>query len=470
MRRHLLLVLVLAVTLPTMAVLIVSSFAMIHQEWAMEAVTRSYVEDLAENVASWLNLDTPMWGGDSFASLIKKLRVFSWGPSLPGWVAVVTADGKILMASPGVSNLAAIWDPRITIGKAVEVRDRKGDRYTIAVYPLDGGNHLVIAAVAWRQLIGPMLRFGYIWPVLIVLMTLTSLIAVWAMWRWLILPLKKMVTEVDILAWGKELPEADDPQAVFELGRLRRALYRLAKTAIERDDLRNRYVHDVVSVQEEEKKRIARDIHDGPLQDITAMIQQMRLFNMNHHCPPKESRHLKLAEEAAQIAVRDLRELCDELSPPWLDLGLEHALTELADRLARHNGIEITVEVEEQLFMPSEVVLAFFRIFQEAVSNAVRHGKATEVHGDVSLIDSSTVSFEIRDNGKGFEPYKSYEELRIQGHRGLANIMERLTTLHGEFEVKSAPGKGAVLRCLVPIPKDNEENQEGRQPRSGRTK
>src|SRR5690554_3714607 len=102
MRRHLLLVLVLAVTLPTMAVLIVSSFAMIHQEWAMEAVTRSYVEDLAENVASWLNLDTPMWGGDSFASLIKKLRVFSWGPSLPGWVAVVTADGKILMASPGV--------------------------------------------------------------------------------------------------------------------------------------------------------------------------------------------------------------------------------------------------------------------------------------------------------------------------------------------------------------------------------
>ncbi|MDD2207624.1 MAG: ATP-binding protein [Aminobacterium sp.] len=458
MRRHLLLLLVLAITLPTMAVLVVSSVAMIHQEWAMEAVTHSYVEDLAENVASWLNLEPPLWGGrDSFSSIVKKLRVFSWGPSLPGWVAVITSEGKILMASPGVSNLAAIWDPRIPIGRAVEVRDRQGDRYTIAVYPLDGGNHLVIAAVAWRQLIGPMLRFGHIWPVLIVLMTLTTLIAVWAMWHWLILPLRKMVIEVDSLIWGKELPEQDDPQAVFELGRLRRALYRLAKTAIERDDLRNRYVHDVVSVQEEEKKRIARDIHDGPLQDITAMIQQMRLFNMNS-CPSGETSHLKLAEEAAQIAVRDLRELCDELSPPWLDLGLEHALTELADRLSRHNAIDVTIDVDEQIYMPSEVVLAFFRIFQEGVSNAVHHGRATQVKGEVSQLDDTTVMFEIQDNGKGFEPNKSYEELRLNGHRGLANIMERITTLRGEFEVESVPGKGTLLRCLVPIVQDNDEN------------
>ncbi|WP_024822788.1 MULTISPECIES: sensor histidine kinase [Aminobacterium] len=453
MRRHLLLLLILAVTLPTLAVLVVSSVAMIHQEWAMEAVTRSYVEDLAENVASWLNLDSPFWGGGGmYPSIFRQLKVFSWGPSLPGWIAVITPDGKVLMASPGVSNLAAIWDPRIPIGRAVEVRDRQGDRYTIAVYPIDEGSRLVIAAVAWRQLIGPLLRFGHIWPVLIVLMTLTSLIAVWAMWRWLILPLRRMMIEVDSLVWGKELPEPDDPQAVFELGRLRRALYRLAKAAIERDDLRNRYVHDIVSVQEDEKKRIAREIHDGPLQDITAMIQQMRLFDMNL-CGEVGQTHLKLAEEAAQMAVREMREMCDSLSPPWLELGGEHALTELADRLARHNGIDVTIDVDEDLSLSSEIVLAFFRIFQEAVSNAVRHGQATSVHGEI-FPRGSFIHFNIQDNGIGFELNQTFEELLLKGHRGLANMMERITTLKGDFHVVSAPGQGTLLQCVVPYKRE----------------
>ncbi|MPN46661.1 hypothetical protein SDC9_194257 [bioreactor metagenome] len=118
----------------------------------------------------------------------------------------------------------------------------------------------------------------------------------------------------------------------------------------------------------------------------------------------------------------------------------------------------MTIDVDEQIYMPSEVVLAFFRIFQEGVSNAVHHGRATQVKGEVSQLDDTTVMFEIQDNGKGFEPNKSYEELRLNGHRGLANIMERITTLRGEFEVESVPGKGTLLRCLVPIVQDNDEN------------
>ncbi len=438
-----------AIFMPALAVLLVSGFGLMQHEWAMESVARSYVQDMAENVASRLaGADTRKWGSELTSIEIRRFRVFTWGPSLPGWVAVVSADGRILFSSPGADNLAAIWRPNIPIGRAVEIKDREGNLYTIAVNPVSGGDRYVIAAVAWDQLLGPLVRVGRLWPILILLMAVGILLALWALWKWLIVPLRDLVEEIETLRWGKDLPALPDPVAVSEIGSLRTVLYRLARTAVERTLLRNRYVNDIVRVQEGEKSRIARELHDGPIQNITAMIQQIRLSRMAGNGEGMH-RHLAIAEETAQVVVRELREMCDELSPPWIDLGLEQAMTELANRLARHYNIFISMDVDDSVELGRERLLSLFRIFQEGVSNAVRHGQATEMRAEVFRKDGSVV-FEFQDNGKGFEPDMNYETLRVEGHRGLANMLERMMLVGGRLEVESRPGNGALVRCVMP--------------------
>jgi len=449
MRRHLLLIITFAILLPALAVLLVSGFGLMQHEWAMESVARSYVQDMTENVASRLaGAETRKWGSELTSVEIRRFRVFTWGPSLPGWVAVVSADGRILFSSPGADNLAAIWRPNIPIGQAVEIKDREGNLYTIAVNPVSGGDRYVIAAVAWDQLLGPLVRVGRLWPILILLMGVGILLALWALWKWLIVPLRDLVGEIEILRWGKDLPALPDPVAVSEIGSLRTVLYRLARTAVERTLLRNRYVNDIVRVQEGEKSRIARELHDGPIQNITAMIQQIRLSRMSGNGEGMH-RHLAIAEETAQVVVRELREMCDELSPPWIDLGLEQAMTELANRLARHYNIFISMDVDDSVELGRERLLSLFRIFQEGVSNAVRHGQATEMRAEVFRKDGAVV-FEFQDNGKGFEPDMNYETLRVEGHRGLANMLERMMLVGGRLEVESRPGNGALVRCVMP--------------------
>jgi signal transduction histidine kinase len=449
MRRHLLLIITFAILLPAFAVLLVSGFGLMQHEWAMESVARSYVQDLAENVASRLSgAETRRWGSELTSVEIRRFRVFTWGPSLPGWVAVVGTDGRLLFSSPGADNLAAIWKPSIPIGRAVEIKDRDGNLYTIAVNPVSGGDRYVIAAVAWDQLLGPLVRVGRLWPILILLMAVGILLALWALWKWLIVPLRDLVGEIEILRWGKDLPALPDPVAVSEIGSLRTVLYKLARTAVERTLLRNRYVNDIVRVQEGEKSRIARELHDGPIQNITAMIQQIRLSRMARD-EKGMHQHLVLAEETAQVVVRELREMCDELSPPWIDLGLEQAMTELANRLARHFNISIAMEVDDSVEIGRERLLSLFRIFQEGVSNAVRHGKASEMRAEIFREDGNVV-FEFHDNGTGFEPDMNYETLRVEGHRGLANMLERMMLVGGKLEVESEPGKGALVRCIIP--------------------
>ncbi len=206
MRRHLLLIITFAILLPALAVLLVSGFGLMQHEWAMESVARSYVQDMAENVASRLaGIETRKWGSELTSIEIRRFRVFTWGPSLPGWVAVVAADGRILFSSPGADNLAAIWRPNIPIGRAVEIKDREGNLYTIAVNPVSGGDRYVIAAVAWDQLLGPLVRVGRLWPILILLMAVGILLALWALWKWLIVLSGDLVEEIEIPPVGQKI-------------------------------------------------------------------------------------------------------------------------------------------------------------------------------------------------------------------------------------------------------------------------
>lgn len=413
----------------------------------MEAAVSSYVQDLAESMAYRLSSEVRLWEFpmDVF-SASPRYRIFSWGPSIPGWLAYIDGEGRILMSSPGATNIAAIWRPDLPIGTAVRVDDKDGYEYTLAIYPVDQGRGYVVAAVSWDHLLGAVVRSGRLWPILAVLTTLGSFVAIRMLWRSLVSPLRDLVAEIDDLRMGKDTPNTVNPQAVREIEQVHAALTRFAKAAIDRDNLRNRYVRDIVQVQEMERLDMAREIHDGPLQDITALLQQIHI-SLEDGEDVRE--RMKKTEVLAKSVVRELRGLCDELAPPWVDLGLSHALTELAERLSQNYDIHVSVDMDSDFDLGSERMLSIVRIFQEAVSNAVRHGDATEVRGHM-FEQGGRLIFEIRDNGNGFDSSTiNHETLRLEGHRGLANMTERMSLMGGTIEVHSTPGEGTLIRCVM---------------------
>lgn len=451
MRRHLLIFLTLVIMIPSFSALLIGGVGLVQHERTMERVARSYVQDMAESVASRIEMGwnrtrtSPLSDRERFL----RLRQITWGLSIPGWMAVVDVHGNILLSSSGAEVLPLIWDRGIPVGSAMEVDAKDGDRYTLAAYPAGETGWYVVIAVSWDKLLGPMLRFSR-WPVMVGLIGLLGLVSVFALWKWLVAPLRILGNEVSSLQWGRDMPVADHPGAVFEIRRLRQVLHQLASSAVDRAELVKRYVGDLVRVQEEERSRIAREIHDGPLQDVTALIHQIRLALMESLPDGRDREHLDNAEEGARHAVREMRSLCDELSPPWLDLGLGQALEELGERLSRYLQVEIVVEVDCCEDLPPEVTLAFFRVVQEAVHNSARHGKASRVAVSLGKAEDGVI-LDIEDNGTGFDANVNYEELRVRGHRGLANMAERMTLIGGTLLVEKGREGGTRVRCMLPV-------------------
>ena len=273
--------------------------------------------------------------------------------------------------------------------------------------------------------------------------------------RWLFSPLHTLAEEIRSLRWGRDIPRAPDaPKGMLhmemdEVREFRCALTELAKQAVEKEALQNRYLGDLVRTQEEERSRLAREIHDGPVQIVSALVQRIQMASLE-----KDGRrmgdHLALAEEIAHSAVNDLRSVCDALSPPWLSLGLARCLEELAERLGRQHGVSVEADVRLDADPGPERTLAIFRICQEGVSNAVRHGKASAVTIRVREREGAYRLY-VHDNGIGFDAGSlPLDRLRAEGRRGLNGARERAAFLGGRFAYRSSPGKGTALALTLP--------------------
>ena len=452
-RSHFLAFLLCALMLPSIAVVLVAVAGMESQESAMEAAVSSYVQDLAESMSYHLSSDSDIWTFQILSDFTR-FPFFSWGPSIPGWVALISQEGKVIASSPGAMNIAAIWKPDFEVGKAVRVEDRQGAQYTLAVYPVkrpSGG--YVVAAVSWTHLLGGLVGVVRIWPALIVMIALSSFFAIRLLWSRLVIPLQSLVAEIDNMTIGKDVPEKFEEPVVKEIESVQTALSRFAQAAVDRDNLRNRYVRDVVQAQERERMDMAREIHDGPLQDVTALLQQIHMTLEDDEM--NDNARIRKTESIAKSVVRELRALCDELAPPWMDLGFSEALTELSERLSQAYDVQIITDFDDvihELDIENEKTLSLLRIIQEAVSNAVRHGGADEINIAVHKDDDDVLTIEISDNGSGFDSENiNHETLRVEGHRGLASMTERMSLMKGTLRIESKKGEGTTITASFKI-------------------
>ena len=192
---------------------------------------------------------------------------------------------------------------------------------------------------------------------------------------------------------------------------------------------------------------IAGDIHDDPLQKMAALALRVSMLR-ERLGDPEALRQLETIERTVAQVIRSLRTLLFELRPSVLDQqGLAAALRELVERLAGDRSVAFSFEDRMTTEPPSGSRVVCYRIASEALSNALKHARASRV--EVSLTsEGAGTRVVIRDDGVGFDP----DGVRMApGHLGLVGMRERAELAGGRFAVTSAPGAGTTVDFWIPF-------------------
>jgi len=212
---------------------------------------------------------------------------------------------------------------------------------------------------------------------------------------------------------------------------------------------------DLLNAQEEERRRIARELHDQMGQNLTALNLGLKSLRDSDPSATNLSLVRPLQELAAQTA-RDLHRVALELRPAALDdLGLVKAVRTLVEAWAERCRIEadLATEAYDPAGVSSEIETTLYRIIQEALNNVAKHSGASRI----SLVLRRTADQAqaiIEDNGRGFETTRALERPDGHGRLGLVGIQERLAGMNGSLHLESAPGQGATLIVRIPIIKN----------------
>lgn len=206
----------------------------------------------------------------------------------------------------------------------------------------------------------------------------------------------------------------------------------------------------LLSVQEEERRALARELHDHIGQQLAALKLNLEALRRRHASLAGEPRLFDSLEIIDQ-AIHQIGDTSLDLRPSMLDdFGLCAALRSYVRRQQIRSGCEITLHGSVEPRLPDHVETAAFRIVQEAVRNAIRHGAATHVHVEIELqADGLVVS--VQDDGSGFDPASPASADRATGGMGLLSMRERAELLGGEFRLSASVGAGTSLRVRLPV-------------------
>jgi signal transduction histidine kinase len=206
-------------------------------------------------------------------------------------------------------------------------------------------------------------------------------------------------------------------------------------------------------VREEERKRIARDLHDNTVQSLVGI--NYRLANMRTRVSEDTAIELGELQNILRHVLREVRQICADLRPPALDsLGLLPALHARILEFKSQADFDIIFdygpETLNKTFCSDEKELFIYRFINEAIINVQKHASAKNIHILLQGIEDNGITVVVEDDGSGFEPPVNLELLATDKHFGLIGLYEQANTLGGKMQIQSAPGKGCKIMATLP--------------------
>ena len=256
------------------------------------------------------------------------------------------------------------------------------------------------------------------------------------------------------LSHHKEVLEED----LLEQGRVNRQLVERLAEQVNTLDRLNQDLQAaqgrLFSEREEERKYLARELHDQMIQDLLSVNYDLSDIKADADTPEETREELSQVQANIRNIVGDLRDVCHDLRPPTLDaLGLEAALQSLAHDWQRRTGIELTLELGPLERLPEQIELSIFRIVQEGLSNVRKHSQATTVTISVKHASARKVMVSIADNGRGLGEGFKLDKLIHDGHFGLLGIEERVSIFGGRLSLRNAENGGLLIQAEIPHPR-----------------
>ncbi len=360
--------------------------------------------------------------------------------------------GSSVRDDPAIASLIVSGKPT----SLIERSNLEANNLVTSYAPIPGISWAVITEEPEQAVLAPVIPFQWTIAALMTVGVTLATVALFLSIGRVTRPLNSLTSEARRVAAGMpfrplQVQGPPDLQLLFSM--INRMVTRLEEQA----GVIRQYAQQVLKSQEEERLRLARDLHDETVQELIGLNQRLDLcVELVRENPKAAENELRSLQALTGRALVGVQRMSHNLRPSILeDVGLAAALDVLIGELKQQMpGASVSYEiVGEPRRLPAEIELTAFRIAQEALTNIRRHAASATRIDLVLVLAEKALKLIVEDNGGGFD---LEQKARVrEGHLGLAGMQERARLFNGELETSSEPGEGTIITLSLPIPMDS---------------
>ncbi len=396
-------------------------------------------------------------GAFSPAKLIETALVDIVNPSVGGYSFVVDQDRRLLYQIGNPAEPEGELPDHPGVSEALKGKSGSTylpigtDEHVVAYSPIEPMGWALIIEEPWEVVTSPVLRATEYAPLVLIPIIILALVALWFVTNKIVQPLRSLEQKASALGWGDYEAIETPVGGVAEIRHLQTELTYLARKVKAAQQSLRGYIGAMTHGQEEERLRLARELHDDTLQSLIALNQRIQLARLSRN-GTAELDGLDEIQQLSENSIKELRRVTRALRPVYLEeLGLVAALEMLARETQQIHGTKIQFQrTGDERRLTSDTELALYRMAQEALNNVVRHAGASYTVVKLSYFPDQVILF-VQDDGVGFTVPESPSAFAPSGHYGLLGLYERAELLGARLDITTYAGQGTRISVYLPV-------------------